>query len=302
MSTVLAIVVNWRQPDLTIACVHALRQMNQPDLSILVIDNGSGDGSAARLATALPHERHLALPDNKGFAGGFNTGLRLALAEKFDYALMLNNDAFAAPDMLRCLLAETAANVGLLSPKILYDNQRDRLWFGGARQHKRLLEIRDRRQNVPDGPAYQASSDVDYLLGTCLLVNMDAARQVGLLDEIFFMYYEDLDWSIRMRQAGYRLRLVAPARLYHRVAASSGGSESPFRRYHLGRSSVIFFRRHAHLGQPGAILLYRLGSALKLLARLGVSRQWSAARAYLRGLRDGWRQGIENKQQITGNG
>lgn len=297
MTTVLAIIVNWRQPDLTIACVHALRQMNHPDLSILVIDNGSGDGSAAQLAAALPHNRHLALPDNKGFAGGYNMGLRLALTENFDYALILNNDAFAAPDMLHCLLAETAADIGLLSPKIFYDNQRDRLWFGGARQDKQLLEIRDRRQDILDGPAYQASKDVEYLLGTCLLVNLDAARLVGLLDETFFLYYEDLDWAIRMRQAGYRLRLVAPAHLYHRAAVSSGGSESPSRRYHLARSSVIFFCRHAHLGQPWAIFLYRLGSASKLLIRLAFSRQWPAAGAYLRGLRDGWQVQEEGRMQ-----
>ena len=288
MTTVLAIVVNWRQPDLTIACVQALRQMDHPDLHILVIDNGSGDGSARRLADALPEERHLALPHNLGFAGGYNAGIRHALSEQFDYALMLNNDAFAAPDMLRHLLAETAPDIGLLSPKILYDSQRDRLWFGGARQHKHLLEIRDRHQGAPDGPAWARSRDVDYLLGTCLLVNMDAARRVGLLDETFFMYYEDLDWSIRMCQAGYRLRFVAPARLYHRVAVSSGGSDAPQYRYYLARGSVIFFRRYAHLGQPWAILLYRLGSAIKLLTHLALTRQWSAARAYLRGLRDGW--------------
>lgn len=103
------------------------------------------------------------------------------------------------------------------------------------------------------------------------------------------MYFEDLDWSIRLQQAGYRLRLAAGARLYHRVAVSSGGLESPARRYHLARSGVIFWRSHQRLGNPIAIVLFRLGSAVKMMSRLVLRGQRAAAAAYWRGLVDGWR-------------
>lgn len=116
---VLAITLNWRQAETTLACVRALQAMAYPNLRILVIDNGSEDGSAARLAAELPPEaRLLALPENLGFAAGNNVGLREAIAQAFDFALLVNNDAFAAPDMLARLLAETAPDVGLVSPKI----------------------------------------------------------------------------------------------------------------------------------------------------------------------------------------
>jgi len=289
-SRTLIIIINWRQPDLTAACVAQTRRLLAPGVEILLIDNGSGDGSAAQLAATFPEIPLLALPENGGFAAGANAGLRRAVDEGFDYALLLNNDAFPAPDMLERLLAETADDIALLSPKILYDDARDRVWFAGGRQHPYLLEMRDSGLEQPDGPAWSQTRDVDYLLGTGLLVNLAAARKVGWLDERYFMYYEDLDWSIRLRQAGYRLRLVADAHLYHRVSSSSGGSDSPLQRYHLARSSILFFRRHASSGLPPAIVLYRAGSAVKKIGQFILSGNVATARAYLRGLVDGWRE------------
>lgn len=289
---VLAVVLNWRQPAMTLECVRALSAMSAPAaLDILVIDNGSGDGSAETLRHELPAGIDLlALPENLGFGRGNNVGLRKALDEEYDYALLINNDAFAAPDMLARLLAAAESSIALLSPKITYEAKPDILWFAGARRKRRTLDIADTGRGIADGPAWSADRDADFLLGTCLLVNMTAVRSVGLFDERYFMYFEDLDWSIRLQHAGFRLRLVAGAHLAHRVAASSGGLESPARRYHLARSGVIFWRTHASLGNPAAILLFRIASGVKMLAKLMRTGHFEAAAAYWRGLRDGWRE------------
>jgi GT2 family glycosyltransferase len=286
---ILAITLNWQQPETTLACVHALRAMHYPSLDILVIDNGSKDGSTDHLRKRLPPEvQLLTLPENIGFASGNNHGLRRAVEQQYDLALLVNNDAFAAPDMLASLVAEYAPDIGLLSPKIYFAAERERIWFANGRMHPLTLDLRDTGRGQLDGPAWQSNRDVDYLLGTCLLVNLPAMVQVGLLDERFFMYFEDLDWSLRFRQAGYQLRLVAGAHLYHAVAVSSGGLESPGRRYHLARSSVIFWRRYASWGNPVLILLFRLASGLKLSARLLWHRQIASLRAYWQGLLEGW--------------
>lgn len=295
---ILAILVNWRQPEMTVACVQALHQMSGPPTTTLIVDNGSGDHSLTYFHTHLPDTAVIAWPENVGFAAGANVGLRRALAEGFEYALIVTNDVFPAADMLTRLIAETAVDIALLAPKILYEAEPQRIWFGGGRQDPNLLELRDRGQGEWDGIAWQGSRDVDYVLGTCLLVNLTAVKTVGLLDEQFFMYYEDLDWSLRFRQAGYRLRLVGDARLYHRVAVSSGGEDSPLRRYYISRSSVQFFRRYAHLGKPKRILVYRLASATKLVAGLLVRGEWKTAVACLRGLRDGWKLASKTNKKL----
>jgi hypothetical protein len=286
----LAIVLNWQQAGVTLQCVAALRAMTAPALDILVVDNGSGDDSIAVLKESQLAFRLLALPENLGFAAGNNRGLQLALDEGYDYALLMNNDAFAAPDMLLELLQETGADIALLSPKIYFEAEPERIWFANSRQQKHTLDLRDTGEGERDRGQWDNGRDVDYLLGTCLLVNLPVVKQVGLLDERFFFYFEDLDWSIRLRQAGFRLRLVPSAHLLHRVATSTGGGDdSALRRYHLAYSSVIFWRRHAHLGSPPLIALFRLLSAVKMVVRLSLTGSWPVAKAYLRGLRDGWR-------------
>jgi GT2 family glycosyltransferase len=284
---VLTIILNWQQPDVTIECVRSVEAMGGTD--ILLVDNGSADESVARFRAELPAIELMALPENGGFAVGNNAGILHALQNNYDYALVLNNDAFPALDMLTHLLAETAPDIALLSPKIYYEPDPQRIWFTGGRMSPNLLEMRDSGIGELDSEKWQQSHNTDYLLGTGLLVNLAIVEKVGLIDERFFMYYEDLDWSLRLRQAGYRLRLVASAHLYHRVSLSAGGRDSPFQRYHLSRSSVLFFTRHAHMGVWWQILLYRFGSAVKKVTVFTLTGQWRTTIAYLRGLRDGWR-------------
>ena len=264
--------------------------MHKVNIDILVIDNGSGDNSVEYLQKELPpNVKLLTLSENIGFAAGCNVGLRQAIEQGYDYALLINNDAFAAPDMLAALLKETTPDIALLSPKIYFAADKKRLWFAGGTMNRWTLDMKKTGRGQLDSPAWQENRDVDYLLGTCLLVNMAVVQQIGLFDEIFYMYFEDLDWSLRLRQAGFRLRLVSQAHLYHAVAVSSGGLESPTRRYHLARNGVIFWRRHAHIGNPLVIFFFRLGSSVKMILRLLANGETAVLRAYLRGLRDGWR-------------
>ncbi|MFN2117887.1 MAG: glycosyltransferase family 2 protein [Candidatus Promineifilaceae bacterium] len=286
----LAITLNWRQPFVTLECVEALQAMQNPGLDILVIDNGSGDESVETLRDYQnPAFEILELPQNVGFAAGNNYGLRLAIEIGYDFALLVNNDAFAAPEMLDRLLAETADDIGLLSPKIYYETEPDRIWFAGGRRQAYTLDLVDTGRGEMDSQQEISSHDVDYLLGACMLVNLQAARVVGLLDERYFFYYEDLDWSIRFKEAGYRIRLVPKAYLYHRVAVSTGSDmDSAQRRYYLAYGGVLFWRQYAHLGNRAVILGFRVISAVKMVGRLLLTGRWRVAAAYLHGLRDGW--------------
>ena len=292
----LAITLNWRQPQVTLECVQALQAFPGPELDILVIDNGSGDDSVEILKRSEFSFEILDLPQNLGFAAGNNHGLRLAIDRGYEYALLINNDAFAGPDLLGRLLAQTNSDIGLLSPKIFYESEPDRIWFSGGRRQPLTLDLVDTGRGKIDDPGDTAARDVDYLLGACLLVNLKAARVVGLLDERYFFYFEDLDWSVRFVEAGYRLRLVPDAHVYHRVAVSTGGEvDSPQRRYYLAFGSVLFWRKNAHLGNPAVIVAFRFISGVKMIGRLALSGRWRAAATYLRGLRDGWLAGKKGR-------
>ena len=294
----LAIVLNWRQPQVTLDCVQALLELEDADLDILVIDNGSGDDSGKILRGSEDSFEFLELPENAGFAAGNNHGLQMALNRGYDFALMINNDAFAGPDLLKRLLAEADDDVGLLSPKIFYESEPERIWFAGGRRHPQTNDLIETGRGELDDPQRMRSRDVDYLLGACLLVNLQAARAVGLLDEAYFFYFEDLDWSVRFLEAGFRLRFVADAFVYHRVAMSTGGErDSAVRRYYLAYGSVLFWQRYAYLGNPPLIAIFRVLSAIKMVMRLTILGRWTVATAYLRGLRDGWKASRKGRSQ-----
>jgi GT2 family glycosyltransferase len=297
----LAITLNWRQPLVTLECVSALQAMHHPGLDILIVDNGSGDDSVPILKQHpdLAFEI-LELPQNVGFAAGNNRGLNVAIERGYDFALLINNDAFVASDMLDQLLRESASDVGILSPKIYYESEPNYIWFAGGRRQPYTLDLVDTGRGKADHSQWMTSRDVDYLLGACMLVNLQAARVVGLLDERYFFYFEDLDWSIRFTEAGYRLRLVPQAHVYHRVAVSTGSdADSAQRRYYLAYGSVLFWKENAHFGNPAVILGFRLLSALKMVGRLILTGRWRVALAYLRGLRDGM-SSIKRGRQPTG--
>ncbi|MBK8904974.1 MAG: glycosyltransferase family 2 protein [Anaerolineaceae bacterium] len=285
---ILIILINWRQPQITVECVHSLQKMDYPNKQYLIVDNGSGDGSLNIFRQELPFVKVLALEDNFGFAKGANAGLRYAIEEKYQFALLINNDAFPKVDMLTKLLGSMEPDTALLSPKIYFDAEPDLVWFAGGQQHPTLLEVRNRGLGEVDGPKWQQSQDVDYLLGTCLLINLALVSQIGFFDERYFMYYEDLDLSLRCRLAGFRLRLVTEAHLYHRVATSSGGIDSPFRSYLIAKSGVIFFLTHHKHGKGLNIFFFRVLSSIRQVLSWLIRGNVKVAVAHIRGLRDGW--------------
>lgn len=282
---VFIVTLNWNRRDDTLAFLRSCQSLAYPRYRTLLVDNGSADDSLQAVAVAFPGVEQIANGANLGFAAGMNVGLRRALAEGADYVLLANNDTELEPGMLSWLVAEAEARgAALTAPAIYYFTERDRIWWLGGKLRPLLLEIRPYR-TLPHG---QKPVDADFVTGCGVLISRECLERVGLLDERFFMYYEDSDYCLRVRRAGLRILVVPAAAMYHKVAVSSGGSDSPNERYQMGRSSVQFFRKHARAWQVPFIALFRTGSALRTLWRLTRRGACSAARAYLRGLRDGF--------------
>jgi GT2 family glycosyltransferase len=241
------IVLTWNGREDTIACLKSLQEITYPNYRILLVDNASTDGTVEAIRRDFPAVEVLVNESNFRFAGGNNAGIRHAVANGADYILLLNNDTTVAPDFLTELVRAIHGDehLGMASPKIYYYDQPRRIWFAGGRiewwrgwfSHIGIRED-DRGQ-------YNAPARVDYLTACCVLVKRTVIERVGVLDEGYFMYGEDADWSIRAARAGYGLQYVPSAAIWHKLSVSSGGHFSWFKNWNKLKSQIRLVRRYA---------------------------------------------------------
>lgn len=285
------IITAWNQADKTLACLETVTGQTYDDLQILLVDNGSEDDTVAQVSAKFPQVEILSLPRNLGPTGGYNAGFRRALAQGFPLILLLNNDTLLAPDCLGQLVAEavTASEIGLVMPKIYYADEPERIWCVGGRANPWNLEVIYSGNDQLDKGQWEEAQDIDDAPFCAVLLKETLLQTVGLPDEDFFLYYEDMDFCHRARAAGFRLRLAPSAKLWHVVSASSGGSDSPGERYWMARSSVLYFRKHTRGWRWPIVIFWRTGSALRTSWRLLKKRKLESLSAYWRGLWHGIR-------------
>jgi len=275
------VVLNWNGLEDTRALLRTLERCRVPagwGASVMVVDNGSSDGSAALLSAEFPRIELVALPANLRFAGGNNQGLRRALGSGAEAVMLLNNDTEADPALLeRLLLAlEEHPEAGAASPLIYFAAPSQRIWYAGGHCVPSLGLAAHRGLRALDRGQYRAIERTGYLTGCCLLARREAWERVGLLDERYHLYAEDADWSLRARRAGFALLFVPTARLWHKVSASAG-ADSGWKIYQRLRANLVLFALHARgLGRvtwAPAFVLQQLALAawLALRGRTGAS-------------------------------
>jgi GT2 family glycosyltransferase len=218
------VVLNWNQCAATLACLDSLTRAELGGAAVWVVDNGSHDGSLAALRARLPADRLVTLPDNRGYAAGNNAGLRAALDGGAEAVLVLNNDTTVAPDFLVCLraalydaprAAAVCASVHRADKPELLDVAYCEVRFA----ERDVVKLRG--VNALPGEGFDVRRDVEVAVGCCLLMRAAALREVGLFDEAYFAYHEDVDWCLRARRAGWRLLFEPHARVFHRGASST---------------------------------------------------------------------------------
>jgi GT2 family glycosyltransferase len=288
---VAVVLVNWNGAADTLATLAALDRVRGVVLWPIVVDNGSTDDSVERLRRERPGLDLRSTGANLGFAGGNLLGFRSALADAtVTHVLALNTDVDVDPDFLAPLLAACAdPAVAAAGPKIYYFEPRDLLWAAGGRLRWRETVTEEFGQRRPDGPEFSRARDVTYLTTCCLLIPRRALERVGLLDPVYFINVEDADWCRRALDAGLRLRYVPESRIWHKVAATTGGY-SPTKTFHTGRSNALFARRHGGVFGLAVFLLANAAALplafLRELPRGRTRSVWAKARGVWRGLRD----------------
>ena len=234
------VVLNWRRPDDTIACLASLREQDYPSCDVIVIDNGSPDGSPAAIRGRFPDVVLIENDRNLGFAGGSNVGIRHAVDHGADYVLLLNDDTVVAPDMLRTLvsIAESDPRIGIVGPKIFYYEPPDVVWSAGGTVdglgRARHIGVDRRGDGTPD-----AARDVDYVTGCALLVKRGVVDRIGMLDERFFAYFEETEWCARARRAGFRVVCVPGARMWHKIEPTARGHSRAYL-YLMSRNRLLY--------------------------------------------------------------
>ena len=215
--TVCTVIVNWNEAAQTIACVRSVIHCEYRNISIIVVDNGSSDGSEKKIRETYPDIVVVQTGRNVGYSEGANVGIRCALQTGVDYVWLLNNDAEVAQNSLSELVraAEDNENVACVGSAVFYAEERNRVWsMGGTVRPDYGFEtehlLMDR---VWDGRGTE-TREVEYIPGCSLLVKATTLGEVGLFRDLF-IYFEDVDWCIRSRQIGLRMLICTQSQVWH---------------------------------------------------------------------------------------
>ncbi|MGC9358694.1 MAG: glycosyltransferase family 2 protein [Anaerolineae bacterium] len=288
---VVTIVLNWNRREDTLECLRSLEHLTYPKYGVIVVDNGSTDGSVEAVQEAFPSVQLLTNAENLGFAGGNNVGIRHALDGEADYVFLLNNDTVVDAALLDEVVAtaETDPQIGLVGPKIYYYDQPDRLWYAGAReQWLRRIPATVGLDELDQG-RYDQVRETAFIYGTAMLIRRQVLEDIGLFDERFFAYHEDADFCMRARQAGYRCVYNPRGVIWHKVSAAT--RDAPHVQDYLrAKGRILFFVKHVNGIRLPLVLLYELYRLVKVWVWRLRDGRIENGRSYSRGLWDGVRE------------
>jgi len=284
---VFAIILNCNHASETIECIESLSRQTFSNLQILVVDNGSEDGSPQIIAAKFPAVTQINLPENLGFSRGINAGISHALTSGADCLFIINNDTILDLSCIETLVSSIKENTGILAPIIFYQSQPDKVWSIGGKLSPLTLDMHTHDTTQRTQVDLPESLDQDFVTGCGMLIPRKTFDEVGYFDEKYFLYYEDIDFCQRVRSTGLKIVVIKRAKMWHKVALSSGGLDSPNERYWSARSGIRYFRKHARGWQYVFIIPWRLGSAIRTTVRLINSNKLDTLAAYWRGIKDG---------------
>jgi GT2 family glycosyltransferase len=250
------VVLHYQDSDCTSSCLESLRQLNWRKVKVLLVDNGSPDRSGPEIASKYPEFTFLSLPENLGFAGGCNAAVKYCQDRKAEWVWLLNNDTKVSPDSLRLLMEQaiTHPEAAALGAMVYMPDGESYVACGiGEIDFRRAKTLM--RKAVPPG---QQVIECEWLSGCNLLLKTAPFAQVRGFDEEYFLYFEDTDLCVRLREAGYQCLLVPGARIEHIGGASTQGSLSTWRSYYYTRNRLLFFMRTGRgiKGVPAFISIY----------------------------------------------
>ncbi|WP_022948506.1 glycosyltransferase family 2 protein [Methylohalobius crimeensis] len=245
------VVLNWNGKDDTLECLDSVYRVDYPNFKVVVVDNGSEDGSAEAIRERFNKVHLIETGSNLGYAGGNNVGIRYALNQGTEFVFILNNDTKLETDTLTYLVeaSKNHPNAAVLGPVVYEMDQPKIIWTAGEFFDRKRILFSQYKQGQPHTTlekkqAYEASG----VIGAAFFIKSEALINIGLFDERFFLVREESDWCFRARKAGYICLIVPKARLWHKIASSFGSESSPMRLYYSFRNHLLFAEKNLSMG------------------------------------------------------
>jgi GT2 family glycosyltransferase len=292
---VAVILVNWNTPAFTANCIRSLIEYCDNSLfDIMVVDNGSTDGSLQTLSTQFPGLTYIDNQENLGFAEGNNRGLQYSIDTGYEYSLVINTDTLVDEDIVTALTTHlnNQPQAAAVQPAIFWMHNRTKLWNGPCGFNALLGITHSKTQDsVQKLTIYEK---VEWVTGCCILIRNSALKTAGLFNKQFFLYYEDVELSYRLRSQGYELHYLPTSKMYHEAGISGKSSTknkegflNPFIHYYTSRNHIWFLRKY---GKPifyPVNWIYNAGYYLAVLCYLKLRGRNKKVSLLLKGIKEG---------------
>jgi GT2 family glycosyltransferase len=232
------IVLNYNGKNVLKKCLSDLFCLGYSNFEVVVVDNNSSDGSFERAKLNFPRATFIKNEQNLGFSAGNNVGIKYSLEKKADFVLLLNNDTELERNFLNKLVESALVNeaVGIFSP-LIFSGDRKTIWFSGGEIDWLRMKTAHKKDLIRSDYALS-----DFISGCAMFVRAEVFAKIGLLDEDFFLYWEDVDFSVRAKRGGFSLLVVANSKIYH-LEKSNESQDKKI--YWLVLSGLIFFRKNS---------------------------------------------------------
>jgi len=275
--------VNYKQLQITIEFLISLQKITYPNIEVFIVDNASNENVKSTIHNLFPNVNVIESLNNLGFAGGNNLAIRKANGK---YLLFINNDTEVDPGFLESLVSklESDSLIGIASPKIIYYNQNELIQFAGAKSINKLTGRGSILKSEYDKGQYDVCCETGLIHGAAMIVPMEVIKKVGLMPEIYFLYYEELDWCEMIKKAGFKALYIGKSKIYHKESVSVG-RDSPFKTYWMARNRLIFIKRNTNgLNLVISFLFFVFVSVPKNIMFFLIRGKFAHAKSFLKGL------------------
>ena len=293
--SIAVILVNWKKYNLTSKCIDSLNKSNYKNFKIILVDNEYSEKSLIDLRNKHKELIVFKEKNNLGFAGGNNIGIRYALENDYDYIMLLNNDTEVKENFILPLVEriEKDHSLGAVQPLILNFSNKSIIWNAGGKLNKFLGLTSTRLNNNKLNSSIVFDDYTDWISGCCILIKSEILTKVGLLDEKFFNYYEDVDWSLRMKNLGYDLGFVKESIIYHHGSSSSknkktkeGVISSKIHYFNI-RNHILLLKKHKNLFNFFGIVFFQIIKTTSYIFYFLIKFRFNKLTMVLKGLKHG---------------